>query len=85
MWKKARPVPYALWTWNWKGGLRKVSPSPWRRTTAVDGDPVGGGAQVGLARDYRMTVSFQLDIVKHPLPSPEVLFARIKGKRFAKA
>lgn len=40
--------------------------------------------KVRLAADYRVTVNPQVDIVKHPLPSPEELFTRIKGKRFAK-
>ena len=40
--------------------------------------------KVRLAADYRVTVNPQLDIIKHPLPSPEDLFARIRGKRFAK-
>ena len=39
---------------------------------------------VRLAADYRITVNPQLMGQKHPLPTPEELFVRIKGKRFCK-
>ena len=92
MWKKARPVPHALYPlvdaelerWIKEGIAEPVETSNnsgWATPLVVVPKPDG---RVRLAADYRVTVNPQLETIKYPLPSPEELFARIRGKRFAK-
>ena len=90
--RKARPVPHALFSkvdaeldrWLEEGVAEKVD----RNTNTAWGTPLvpvpKADGNVRLAADYRVTVNPQLMMQKHPLPTPEEMFVRIKGKRFCK-
>ena len=91
VYRKARPVPFALQAavdkeldrWVEEGVAEKVEAgtfSGWG-TPLV---PIPKQDGVRLCADYRITVNPQLEPVKHPLKTPEELFNCIKGKRFAK-
>ena len=92
VWKKAQPVPHALYPlvdaelerWIKEGIAEPVEASNnsgWATPLVVV--PKADG-WVRLAADYRVTVNPQLETVKYPLPSPEELFARIRGKKICK-
>ncbi|XP_043213609.1 uncharacterized protein K02A2.6-like [Amphibalanus amphitrite] len=90
--RKARQVPHALFQkvdaeldrWLREGVAEKVD----RNLNTGWGTPLvpvpKADGSVRLAADYRITVNPQLMVQKHPLPTPEELFVRIKGKRFCK-
>ena len=90
--RKARPVPHALFSkvdaeldrWLEEGVAERVD----RNTNTGWGTPLvpvpKADGNVRLAADYRITVNPQLMMQKHPLPTPEEMFVRIKGKRFCK-
>ena len=91
VYKKARPVQFALQSlvdreldrWVEDGVAERVEAgvySGWG-TPLV---PIPKQDRVRLCADYRITVNPQLEPVKHPLRTPEELFASIQGKRFAK-
>ncbi|XP_043227191.1 uncharacterized protein K02A2.6-like [Amphibalanus amphitrite] len=91
VYRKARTVPFALQPlvdreldrWVEEGIAERVEAgvySGWG-TPLV---PIPKQDGVRLCADYRITVNPQLEPVRHPLRTPEELFACIKGKRFAK-
>ena len=89
----ARPVPYALMPkvdeeldrWEKEGIARKVElaeeSSGWGTPLVPVPKPSGG---VRLCASYNLTVNPQL-VVKHPpLPTPEDMFANVRGSVFSK-
>ncbi|XP_043206001.1 uncharacterized protein K02A2.6-like [Amphibalanus amphitrite] len=93
VYKKARPVPYALLPlvdrelerWVREGIAEKTdseqAPTGWGTPLVPVLKPTG---QVRLCANYSLTVNPQLMVTPYPLPAPEDLFANIKGRVFAK-
>ena len=93
VYKKARPVPYALLPlvdkelerWVAEGVEEKTAPehgpSGWGTPLVPVLKPNG---QVRLCANYSLTVNPQLMMTPYPLPAPEDLFANIRGRVFAK-
>ena len=93
VYRKARPVPYALLPlvdrelerWISEGVAEKADPeqrpSGWGTPLVPVLKPNG---QVRLCANYSLTVNPQLRVDPYPLPAPEDLFANIRGRVFAK-
>ncbi|XP_037087643.1 uncharacterized protein K02A2.6-like [Pollicipes pollicipes] len=93
VYRKARPVPYALMPltdkelerWITEGVAGKVDPeqrpSGWGTPLVPVLKPNG---QVRLCANYSLKVNPLLRVDPYPLPAPEDLFANIRGRVFAK-
>ena len=85
--KKARPVPYALQDavdselkkWEKMGIAERIEYSDWATPLVVV--PKSGGG-VRLCGDYKSTVNRQIEVPQHPMPNLEDMLPRLAGMKY---
>lgn len=84
VYKKARPVPYALQEavekelqkWEEEGVAERVEYAEWASPLVVVPKP---GGKVRLCGDYKGTVNPQLEVPQHPMPNLEDILTSLAG------
>ena len=85
--RKARPVPYALQDsveeelkkWEEQGVAEKVEYSDWASPMVVVPKP---GGKVRICGDFKFTVNPQLEVTQHPMPNLEDILSQLSGMQY---